>query len=161
MVADGPIFVVQYMTGQQRPGAGRGDPSMVNIIPTDQYLKRYLFATIGDEQFDTHYVSVIVHNVDVGSFFLDGLTIGNSSFTEIGDSGFSSAQITLSEGVHTTQSLYGGHTISVIGTSSSGSYAYPGGAGFDVIDQPSAALALSYRKGPGQRLYMFHDSTEP
>ena len=41
-----------FMTGQNSQGAVGGDPAMGNMSPSEQYLKKYTFASAGD-QFDT------------------------------------------------------------------------------------------------------------
>jgi hypothetical protein len=40
-----PFYVAAYMTGGGAFMNGRGDPEFVNVIPTAQYLNRYLFFT--------------------------------------------------------------------------------------------------------------------
>ncbi|MCA9621073.1 MAG: IgGFc-binding protein [Myxococcales bacterium] len=45
---DHPFYAAQYMTGAEHVGAGfvgEGDPEWVNIIPTAQYLDKYVFFT--------------------------------------------------------------------------------------------------------------------
>ena len=44
MTADGPFMPVQYLEGEQG-GAGTGDPAMYQMVPTEQFLDRYAFAT--------------------------------------------------------------------------------------------------------------------
>lgn len=132
--ADRPIYVSQFMTGQDAPGAIRtGDPAMGNMIPFAQYLQNYTFSTPGDNQFAEHYLTVIAENADVASILLDGAPIGAGSFTPIGSSGYSVARISLAEGTHTTASN-GFHGITVEGYNAYDSYIYPGGALFQFIN---------------------------
>jgi len=131
---DKPIFVIQYMTGVSSPGATTGDPAMANIVPTEQYLNAYTFATVGGGQFSSHFVTIIAANSDLNTIKLDNVEIGADKFTTIGSSGFSSASIfPLSEGTHTTSST-NGHEILVGGYNSADSYFYPGGAAFEFIN---------------------------
>lgn len=131
--ADHPIFVTQYMAGQDSPGAVLGDPAMGNMIPSEQYLTNYTFSTVGGAQFTENYVTVIAENGDVGSVLLDGLAIPGGSFVAIPGSGYSAARILIADGTHTTSSP-NGHGITVEGFNSFDSYIYPGGALFQFIN---------------------------
>ncbi|MCI0506746.1 MAG: IgGFc-binding protein [Gammaproteobacteria bacterium] len=132
--ADKPIYVAQYMTGQDAPGAIRiGDPAMGNMIPFAQYLQNYTFSTPGGNQFAEHYLTVIAEDADLASILLDGAPIGAGSFTPIAGSGYSVARIPLEEGTHTTASN-GFHGITVEGYNAYDSYIYPGGALFQFIN---------------------------
>lgn len=132
--ADHPIFVTQFMTGVSSPGATTGDPSMVNVIPPDQYLKSYTFATVGGAQFASHFLTVIAPTASVGTLTLDGNAIPAGQFSAIGGSGFSAALVLLAEGSHTTASPQP-HGITVEGLNSADSYIYPGGARLAFINQ--------------------------
>ena len=134
ITADKPIFVVQYITGIDDPGATNGDPAMANIIPTEQYLNSYTFSTVGGNQFNQHFVTITAANSDISTIQFDGAPIGAGNFTPIGSSGFSSAIINnISQGTHTTSST-NGHGILVGGYNSFDSYLYPGGAAFEFIN---------------------------
>ena len=138
-----PIFVTQFMTGSGRPGTGGvGDPSMGNVVPTEQYLGAYTFATPGDDQFAQHFLSVVAENDDVadGEIFLDGAAIPASSFTAVAGTGFSFAVVEIEEGTHSTSSR-GVHGITVEGYNQDDSYLYPGGARFNFINQGEDLLA--------------------
>lgn len=128
-----PIFVVQYMTGQNSPGASSGDPAMANIIPTEQFLNSYTFSTVGGGQFTQHFVSIIASNSDLNSIKLDGNLIGSGAFTAIPGTSYSSTSTFLSQGTHTT-SAPNGHGILVGGYKGFDSYLYPGGAAFEFIN---------------------------
>lgn len=134
---ENPIYVVQFMTGQDYPNATRtGDPAMGNMIPADQYGFNYTFSTAGDGQFAEQYLTVIAHNDDLGSVLLDGVAIPSTDFEPISSTDFSVAIQQLSEGVHTTSSpsssLFG-HGITVEGYNPYDSFIYPGGALFEFI----------------------------
>lgn len=131
--ADRPIFVTQYMTGQNAPGATLGDPAMGNITPTEQYLTNYTFSTVGDTQFVEDYLTIIADNNDVGSLLLDGVAVPAGSYTAIPGINFSSAVVPLIDGTHTTLSV-NPHGITVEGFSGFDSYIYPGGALFGFIN---------------------------
>jgi hypothetical protein len=130
-----PIFVVQFMTGLPSgvPPESGGDPAMGNMIPSDQYLTSYTFATPGAGQFVDHFLTVIANDADLDTITLDGQPIGSETFSSIPGSGFSAALIPLAEGTHTTASA-NGHGITVEGFGSYDSYLYPGGAQFQAIN---------------------------
>jgi len=132
--ADQPIFVTQFMTGVSSPGAVLGDPAMVNVIPPDQYLKSYTFATVGGSQFVNHFLTVVTPTAAIGALRLDGNPIPAGQFSAIGSTGYSSAIVTLTEGSHTTTSPQT-HGITVEGYNSADSYIYPGGARLEFINQ--------------------------
>lgn len=131
--ANKPIFVGQYMTGQNATNATLGDPAMGNMVPSQQYLSDYTFSTVGDNQFAQNFLTVIAENADVGSLLLDGILIPAAEFTPINSTGFSSAVVILSQGSHTTSSSLP-HGITVEGYNSYDSYIYPGGALFQFIN---------------------------
>ena len=130
---DKPIYVVQYMTGQTSAGAVSGDPAMGNMIPSAQYLTNYTFATVGDNQFLTHFLTIVANNSDLATILLDGAIIGAGPFSPIAGTSFSVARLPLSEGTHTTSST-NGHGITVEGFNNFDSYIYPGGALFQFIN---------------------------
>lgn len=133
IAGDKPIFVTQYMTGQDFQGASQGDPAMGNMVPSAQYLNSYTFSTVGGGQFATHYLNVIASNADIGSVTLDGSPIDPAQFSAIPGTSFSGATVQLTEGTHTTASP-NPHGISVSGFGSYDSYLYPGGALFKFIN---------------------------
>ncbi|WP_370244022.1 hypothetical protein [Alteromonas abrolhosensis] len=131
--ADKPIFVTQYMTGQNSPGAILGDPAMGNMVPSEQYLTDYTFSTVGESQFVQNFITIIAANDDVGTLLLDGAPVPAESFTPFPDIPFSSAIVELTQGTHTTSSL-NPHGITIEGFNSFDSYIYPGGALFEFIN---------------------------
>ena len=131
--ADNPIYVIQFMTGQDASGAVLGDPAMGNMVPFEQYLPDYTFSTVGGGQFAENYVTIIARNSDEDTLLLDGSPLAPGSFTAIPGSDFSAAVVAVSEGTHATSSP-STHGITVEGFNSFDSYIYPGGALFDFIN---------------------------
>ncbi|REL26767.1 hypothetical protein DXX93_09395 [Thalassotalea euphylliae] len=131
--SDNPIYVVQFMTGSSSPGAVTGDPSMGNMIPSEQYLSEYTFSTVGGNQFAENFLSIIANNADLATISLDGTPIGAGSFTAIPNTNFSSAVVPLTDGTHQTLSA-SPHGITVEGYNQDDSYIYPGGALFSFIN---------------------------
>lgn len=155
---DDAFMVVGYLQSRQHPGepdetsTSIGDPAMYQLVPTQQFLKRYVFRTA--EGYDPpenedgeplpigtpagNYVQ-IVRTFDSGStVFLDGSSV--NTWEQVGD--FALATVRVKTGSHTVESA-GDIGISVIGFSNAGvvdmencldetgkcasSYAYPGG----------------------------------
>ena len=133
--ADNPIFVTQFMPGISSPGATLGDPAMGNMVPSEQYLSDYTFSTVGGNQFQQHFLTVIAENTDVtgGTILLDGVAIPAGSFSAVPGTTFSAAVVPLADGTHTTSSN-GVHGITVEGYDQADSYIYPGGALFEFIN---------------------------
>ena len=132
--ANNPIFVTQFMTGNSSPGAVLGDPAMVNVIPPDQYLDAYTFATVGGSQFVNHFLTIVAPSDSLAELLLDGSPVPAASFSAIGATGYSAAVLPLSEGSHTTSSP-APHGITVEGVNNFDSYIYPGGARLAFINQ--------------------------
>jgi len=137
---DKPIYVIQFMTGLDSPGATLGDPAMGNMMPSAQYLSEYTFSTVGGGQFAEHYLTIIAENTDLATILLDGGMIGAASFTPIAGTNFSATTLPISDGTHTTSSS-DVHGITVSGYNSYDSYIYPGGALFEFINPAGDANA--------------------
>ncbi|MFQ5499165.1 MAG: PKD domain-containing protein [Candidatus Zixiibacteriota bacterium] len=134
--ADSAIFVVQFMPGQNAPGSDpTGDPAMGNLAPSEQYMSNYTFSTVGGSQFAEHFLTITAYNGDLATIMLDGVPIGASTFVAIPGTNYSSANIPLTEGTHTTSSD-STHGITVEGFNDYDSYLYPGGALFVSINPP-------------------------
>jgi len=132
--ANKAIFVTQFMSGSTTEGSpSRGDPAMGNLVPTNQYLTSYTFATVGNGQFAEHFLTVYANNLDVGSLTLDGVAVAPGAFSAIPGTDFSVALLELSEGSHTSSSEHP-HGITVEGYNQDDSYLYPGGALFSIIN---------------------------
>ncbi len=134
--ADNAIFVVQFMPGDDNPGATQGDPAMGNIAPSEQFLYSYTFSTVGGSQFDNNYLSIIAHNDDIagGTILLDGVPIAPGDFSSILSSDYSAAVLPVSQGTHSTMSTQERHGITIEGYNNYDSYIYPGGALFVPIN---------------------------
>jgi hypothetical protein len=120
---DGPFLPVQYVSGHHDGGSGMGSPAMVQAIPTDRFLDRYVFmTTIGYEQ---QFVQVIraTGGPDV---LIDGTPV--STWESAGAWELANVQIT--EGAHEVSSTaaFGlsqyGYSQHVDATDNSSGYAY-------------------------------------
>ena len=121
----GPCLPVQYLESQDG-GAGTGDPAMYQMIPVEQFLDRYAFAT--GTGYNADYVQVIrtkggadvkVDNVTVTGYY----TVGN----------FEVSDWKISTGAHLAESVQPFGIVSV-GYTGVTSYAYPGGMKLQVIN---------------------------
>lgn len=147
----GPFMPVQYLqssraTGEPVEGSTtKGDPAMVQMVPVEQFLEHYVFATgVG---FDEHYVQVI-RAIDGPAVRLDGEPV--DGFEPV-DAEYEVADVPLpAEGPHVIES---GAPFGIVqlGYTSGGtspacaaepgsvcyaSYAYPGGMRSEPINVP-------------------------
>ncbi|GIV53739.1 MAG: hypothetical protein KatS3mg039_0257 [Candidatus Kapaibacterium sp.] len=97
--ADKPILVAQYSQGFGN-GDEVGDPMMILISPTQQFVDRYRIATPVQGSWD-HYVNIVAREEAIGTIRLDGRPIPATSFERIGISSYFVAHVRLSYGTHT------------------------------------------------------------
>lgn len=116
--ADGPFMPVQYLEGQDG-GAGTGDPASYQMVPTEQYLPRYVFVTgVG---YNLNYVQ-ITRPIGGADVLVDGVVVNGY----YGVGGFEVADWAIQPGSHVAESddPFG---VTQVGYTSVTSYAYPGG----------------------------------
>ena len=120
----------QFARGITCSGGVTGDPFMMLIPPTEQFLANYTVTTVLG--YTTHFVNLVVPNSIVGSLTQDGVAIPAGSFTAIGASGFSGAVVAITPGSHTFNGAlpFG---IFTYGWNSADSYGYPGGQSFSPV----------------------------
>jgi hypothetical protein len=122
---DGPFMPVQYLEGQDA-GAGTGDPASYQMVPTEQFLPRYVFIT--GTGYTWNYVQIIrpaggppvlVDDVEVTGYYQVGA--------------FEVADWPIEEGAHVADSAdpFG---ITQVGYTTVTSYAYPGGLALGFIN---------------------------
>lgn len=130
ITADKPVLVMQYSNSSSFDGV-TSDPFQMMIPPFEQFLAGYTISTPATG-FATNFVNVVAPAAAVGAILLDGVAIPAASFTAIGTSGFSGAQIPVALGSHTlTGPLpFGVHSY---GFDSYDSYGYPGGLSLSPI----------------------------
>lgn len=137
-----PIMVVGY---KRTAGglAAAGDPFMAIFPPAEQFLSRYRFLSVQGKQrvggnqntneedaFRSHYVSIVVPTTKATTVVLDGTTLNLSSFTPIGNTGYSFANISVIQGVHNIKAdtAFG---ITAMGYGGANSYGYIAGMRFE------------------------------
>jgi len=160
ITADQRVFLAQYSNSSTFDGV-TGDPFMMMNVPVQQFLSSYTIATPGT-QFVRNFVNVVAPDAAVGDVTLDGAAIPASDFTPIGTSGYSGAQVEVSQGTHNLEgpSRFG---ITVYGFNSFDSYGYPGGMNvLDLENCPEDGLdALHDTALDGVVSGTIHEEVEP
>lgn len=98
VTANKPVLVSQYSQGF-RNGDEIGDPMMLLVSPTQQFLKKYRFATPVNG-FWEHYVNVVVPTNSINSLKLNGKTIPKNVFKQFGQTRYSIAYLRVNYGTH-------------------------------------------------------------
>ncbi len=98
LTADQPVLVAQYSKGFDN-GDNVGDPMMIMIAPTEQFLASYRFATPVRGSWH-HYINVVVPTHTLDSLFLDDKAVDRKLFQPFGLSRYSIGQIEVSFGTH-------------------------------------------------------------
>lgn len=98
ITADRPVLVAQYSQGFEN-GDKIGDPMMLLISPTQQFLRKYRFATPVNGSWN-HYVNVVVPNSAINTFELNGKKVSANKFVSLGISRYSIAFLEVPFGTH-------------------------------------------------------------
>lgn len=93
-----PVLVAQFSKGFDN-GDDVGDPMMIIVAPTEQFLAGYRFATPVRGSWH-HYINLIVPTRSLDLLRLDGVPIDRDSFHPFGLSLYSIAQVEVSYGTH-------------------------------------------------------------
>ncbi len=97
-----PVLVAQYSKGFAN-GDDVGDPMMIIIAPTEQFLSTYRFATPVQGEWH-HYLNVVTPSKSIGKIVIDGISIPSRVFYRFGLSAFSIAQVEVDYGTHVISS---------------------------------------------------------
>ncbi len=98
VTANKPVLVAQYSQGF-RNGDEIGDPMMLLISPTQQFLKKYRFATPVNGYWE-HYVNVVVPTSSINSLKLNGKQVPRNVFKQFGQTRYSIAYLRVNYGTH-------------------------------------------------------------
>ncbi len=101
ITASKPVLVAQYSQGF-RNGDSIGDPMMLMISPTQQFLKHYRFATPINGSW-RHYVNVVVPTKAINTIRVDSAKVDSSAFETLGISRYSIGSIEIPFGPHTIE----------------------------------------------------------
>jgi hypothetical protein len=123
---DHPFAAFQYLSGQNAFGAGTGDPAMMNAVPVEQFLSRYVILT--PSGYTNDYVQLL--RISAADVQVDGVTVPANAYSTVG--AYTVADYAVSAGTHviTSSSPFG---IMGIGYTAVTSYGYPGGLALNNI----------------------------
>ncbi|MBK8263312.1 MAG: IgGFc-binding protein [Nannocystis sp.] len=124
--SDQPFMPVQYLESQTC-GAGTGDPAMYQMIPVEQFLPSYAFAT-GTGNYPLNYVQII-RQKGGADVTVDGVVV--TGYYTIGNYEVADWKINLGSHFAESEQAFG---IVGVGYSDATSYAYPGGLKLAVIN---------------------------
>ncbi|HLP27812.1 MAG TPA: IgGFc-binding protein [Candidatus Didemnitutus sp.] len=102
VTADKPVLVAQFAQGFKN-GDSVGDPMMILVSPTQQFLQNYRIATpiSGDWH---HYINVVAPTGSIDQIRLNGRRIDSMLFVVMGESRYSIAQVPIPFGSHVIKS---------------------------------------------------------
>lgn len=141
--ADGVFMPVQYVTGHYDNANNNGSPAMVQMVPTAQFLNRYVVAT--GTNYPEHYVQV-VREAGGAAVMIDGTSIDDfdpmdfAGWDSVGD--WEVGTVKISEGAHEISSadafgiMQYGYSPHVAAEDNSAGYGYMGGMKAEVIFVP-------------------------
>ncbi|MCS7176188.1 MAG: IgGFc-binding protein [Candidatus Kapabacteria bacterium] len=98
--SDKPILVAQFSEGYQS-GDSIGDPMMLLLTPTQQFLRRYRFATPVQGSW-RHFLNVIVPISVLSSLRFNGAPV-RANFERIGNSSYAVAALEIPYGSHSIE----------------------------------------------------------
>ncbi|MBM4178050.1 MAG: hypothetical protein FJ211_01790 [Ignavibacteria bacterium] len=116
VTADKPILVAQFAQGFKN-GDSVGDPMMILVSPTQQFMKKYRFATPINGDWN-HYINLVSQKATASKIRLNGRLIDTNLFVPLGESRYAMAQVKVPFGSHVIE-----------GSAPFGLYSY--GFGFD------------------------------
>lgn len=134
IASNNPVLVAQYAHGSDDMRDRIGDPMMILITPTQQFLNYYQFATPVRGTW-RHYINIVVPRKGLASLRLDGKAIDTTIFERIGVSEYMFAHIQVPYGTHVIQSDY-----------PFGVYSYGLGYGADDYDAYGNAAGQSFEE---------------
>lgn len=143
--ADNSIQVVQYAVTQSKNmnctsnSGDVGDPEMIFLNPLEQTLNKMTMYSSSYYKILKHYINVVIKTADVPSFKLDGQSKASLFLPVTNKTGYSYAQLSVSEGTHNLEAD-GGFNAIAYGFGANESYGYAAGAslispGIEAVDQ--------------------------
>lgn len=102
VTADKPVLVAQYAQGFKN-GDSVGDPMMILVSPTQQFMKDYRFATPINGEWH-HYINVVAPTTSINEIRLNGRRLDSTMFEVLGESRYSIAQVPIPFGTHVIRS---------------------------------------------------------
>lgn len=145
ITASAPVSVAQYSTGLSYGDSGYYDPFMMLIPPSEQFLSSYTFVSLGESAgFKKGFVNITAPSNSIETLILNGEELDVTLFSQIGQSGFSGAQVPLTEGSYT---MSGSEPFGIYayGFGNADSYGYFGGQQFKAINSNGDRFAPNLR----------------
>ncbi len=137
IVTSKPALVAQFSNGQGFDNV-TGDPFMAIVPPFEQFTNSYTIST-PSSGIANNYINVVAPTSAVGTIRLDGVLIADDQFAQIAGTDFSGAQLTVSIGTHTLDSVLN-FGVLAYGFDNFDSYGYLGGQAFS----PAASRSFTY-----------------
>jgi hypothetical protein len=132
--SDKPIYVLHFVSGGtfQAPvgPTTSGDPSMVKVVPTTQFLNSYVVTTPA-VNFRANFALITVKKSEKDLITRGGFAIGAENFADVAGTDYAVARLPISIGTHYFRAP-SGFGLVLAGMDDADSYAYPGG--FGVVD---------------------------
>ena len=139
LVADKPVMVGQFLSGQDAPTPGKvseegdaniGDPAFIVIAPSEQFRDDYVF--LAPPKYELDYVSIVAP-LDTAVRF-DGAPVAHEAWQPLGDTDWRVARFRIEDGTHHVDAddpvgVY------VYGYDHHVSYGYPAGLDLRAINQ--------------------------
>jgi gliding motility-associated-like protein len=141
--ADKPIQVVQYAVTQgeglncQLINGDIGDPEMIYLTPIEQTLDHVTLNSTHNYLIQNNFINVIIKTAAVPTFSLDGQPY--TQFSQVPNSIYSYAQISVSAGVHNIKASDGFNAIAY-GFGRTESYGYAAGTNLKNLNEFIALL---------------------
>jgi hypothetical protein len=132
VTSDKPLLLAQFSNGSTFDGV-TSDPFMMLIPPTEQFLASYTVTTPATG-FAQNFLNLVVPTPAVASVMVDAAPLPGGTFTAIGSSGYSGAQIDVGLGAHTASAALP-LGVYAYGFDTDDSYGYAGGASFAPVSQ--------------------------
>jgi hypothetical protein len=139
-----PALVVQYLQGQG--ASGNGDPAMMLVVPTPQFLTTYQVSTfqsppvppntIDSVRIRDNFINVVIPTSGIASIKLDNVAVAAAEFFPIPQSAYSYARLPIELGAHSVEAAVPFGLYSY-GLGTFESYAYPGGMAINAINDPT------------------------
>lgn len=102
VTADKPVLVAQFAQGFKN-GDSVGDPMMILVSPTQQFLRDYRIATPISGAWH-HYINVVTPTTAIDEIRINGRKIDSLLFVVLGESRYSIAQVPIPFGSHAIKS---------------------------------------------------------
>lgn len=81
-----PIIISEYM--KTMPEFIMGDPFLLNLTPTQQYVNKYVYTVPKVSEISKHYIAISCADTLANSIYMNGDLLNQSKFEKVGQSGY-------------------------------------------------------------------------